>query len=585
MPGAQSRFPLGRVALVWAVLCLVALLVNAGNIAARHFPDPDDTLRLVEVRDLLAGQGWFDLHQYRIDPPHGTLMHWSRLVDLPLAAVIAGLTPLFGSSAAEMAALVLIPLLTLGVILQIVARVSSRFFDIEVTTFACLALGLAPLLVAQLQPLRIDHHGWQVASVMAALLGLLPGRRWRGAVVSGVALAFGLSISLEVLPLMAGFGAVFALRWLLIRDRHSLPAFLGALAGTVGGLFLATRGLADVAVHCDQVSPPHMALLAVVAGLTLGVARYASRSLLVQIVLLGTSAGASLALFLALAPQCASGPFGQLDPLVRHFWYDNVLEGRPAWTMPPLMAVPVVLSGLVSLAVLAHLARSRTVEERQWWLEYLAVSAVAFVAAILVWRSQAFVGALAAVPLGWLAVRLLARLREARTPSRKLAAALTVVLVLLPGFPTALAGALVPENTVNTGKMSKITDSACDVAHSASALDGLPAGTVFAPLDIGPAIVERSHHAVVATGHHRAAPAMHDVIAAFTLPEAQAHGLVAKHGAQYLVLCTDVAETRLFAQAAPHGLAAELIGGRAPAWLQRIALPVPAPMQVWRVVS
>ena len=41
-----------------------------------------------EVRDLLAGQGWFDLHQYRMAPPEGTLMHWSRLVDIPLAALL-----------------------------------------------------------------------------------------------------------------------------------------------------------------------------------------------------------------------------------------------------------------------------------------------------------------------------------------------------------------------------------------------------------------------------------------------------------------------------------------------------------------
>src|SRR5437763_434317 len=47
------------------------------------FGDTDDAMRLVEIRDFLAGQGWFDLHQYRLDPPAGLPMHWSRLVDLP----------------------------------------------------------------------------------------------------------------------------------------------------------------------------------------------------------------------------------------------------------------------------------------------------------------------------------------------------------------------------------------------------------------------------------------------------------------------------------------------------------------------
>ena len=56
----------------------------------------DDAMRLVEVRDFLAGQGWFDLTQYRLSPPDGVPMHWSRLIDLPLAALIGALTPPLG---------------------------------------------------------------------------------------------------------------------------------------------------------------------------------------------------------------------------------------------------------------------------------------------------------------------------------------------------------------------------------------------------------------------------------------------------------------------------------------------------------
>ena len=63
--------------------------------ALRGFPaltdangDNDSLLRLVEVRDLLAGQGWFDLHQYRMGPPGGFVMHWSRLVDVPIAFIL-----------------------------------------------------------------------------------------------------------------------------------------------------------------------------------------------------------------------------------------------------------------------------------------------------------------------------------------------------------------------------------------------------------------------------------------------------------------------------------------------------------------
>ena len=50
---------------------------------------------LRQVRALLGGQGWFDLRQHRFDPAHGGAnIHWSRLVDLPLAGLILLMKPL-----------------------------------------------------------------------------------------------------------------------------------------------------------------------------------------------------------------------------------------------------------------------------------------------------------------------------------------------------------------------------------------------------------------------------------------------------------------------------------------------------------
>ena len=72
--------------------------------------DPDSFLRLVQVRDLLAGQGWFDLVQHRMDPPGGALIHWSRLIDAPIAGLIL-LGNLFGDG--ERFALTAWPLLLL----------------------------------------------------------------------------------------------------------------------------------------------------------------------------------------------------------------------------------------------------------------------------------------------------------------------------------------------------------------------------------------------------------------------------------------------------------------------------------------
>ena len=61
--------------------------------------DNDSLLRLVEIRDMMAGQGWFDLHQYRMGPEGGFVMHWSRLVDAPIAAIMLAAAAVTGSMA------------------------------------------------------------------------------------------------------------------------------------------------------------------------------------------------------------------------------------------------------------------------------------------------------------------------------------------------------------------------------------------------------------------------------------------------------------------------------------------------------
>src|SRR5690349_24281887 len=76
----------------------LSLLVAAAVVlvhAVQGFPrifgpnaDNDSLVRMVEVLDFLSGQGWYDLHQYRMGPEGGFLMHWSRFVDAPIAALL-----------------------------------------------------------------------------------------------------------------------------------------------------------------------------------------------------------------------------------------------------------------------------------------------------------------------------------------------------------------------------------------------------------------------------------------------------------------------------------------------------------------
>ena len=174
---------------MWLVLVVLLLITSSQQIATVRFNDPDDALRLMEVRDLLAGQSWFDLHQYRVAAPAGVPMHWSRLVDIPLAGMILILRPLLGAALAEMVTMVAVPLLTLLAALLLVGRLAAKFFDTETAGIACLVTATATPLVLQMTPMRIDHHGWQIVLALAALNGLAARDAVRGGLVVGMALA------------------------------------------------------------------------------------------------------------------------------------------------------------------------------------------------------------------------------------------------------------------------------------------------------------------------------------------------------------------------------------------------------------
>ena len=59
-PRLESRILL---VLIWCVAVVTLLAMSGMNSVST-----DDAMSLVEVRDFLAGQSWFDMTQYRLDP-------------------------------------------------------------------------------------------------------------------------------------------------------------------------------------------------------------------------------------------------------------------------------------------------------------------------------------------------------------------------------------------------------------------------------------------------------------------------------------------------------------------------------------
>ena len=571
-----------RASLAWLLMVAVLLIAGLPAILGRQFNEGDDIMRLLQVRDWLAGQSWFDVSQYRIDAPYGSGMHWSRLVDVPLAAMIVLLAPIFGQPAAEHVAAVVVPLATLWLAVLLIGRIAWKIGDEEATGLACLSAAIAAPLLHQMRPMRIDHHGWQIVLFMLAVNALMARDARRGGWILGGALALWLNISMEALPMVLGFGAILLVRWLRCwGDRLWLTSMMQALAAGSALLFLMTRGLAAGMPMCDAVAPAHIAALAIAAIGATGLARTETpRPLLFTLLVLGTCAVTGVVVLLQIAPQCAGGSFAGMDPMARDIWLANVIESQPLWHHPAHLAAQILIPALVAIVVSLRLAARSSAWLHRWYLEYTALLLAALAMAVLLPRSSGLVAALAAVPIGIQMKQWLRQLRKLNRPGKQAMAVAGMVASLLPAMPLTLLMQAAPSHASAPPGVAE----SCDVRGALAALGDEPAN-ILAPIDMGPAILLDSPHRVVATAHHRAHKGIGDTIRAFSGSDEAAHQILARRRIGFVMMCPGQAEVQFYRQMNGSNFADNLAEGTAPDWLMPITHGGDRSVLVWRVIG
>lgn len=552
--------------IVWLGASGIAIALSWGAIVAFRFPDPDDVMRLVEVRDWLAGQSWFDVSQHRMNTPHGLSMHWSRLLDLPLAGLIALLTPLAGQRLAETIAAVIIPMVTLGAAMMLVANIARRRSGAGGALLAAASCMLSVGVWYAMRPLRIDHHGWQVVFALGLVAALTGKRRLVGAIIAGLCAASWVHISLEGLAFTAGTAAWLGLRWIADpRQRCRLPAFLGSLAAGSVALYLSVHGVELVGrTFCDQVSPVHLGVLGLAAVLTFAVVRWSPAPLAARIGLMAAAALLCDSLYEMWAPQCTSGPFGTLGPLGYGVWYRNVYEGVPLWRIPLPLALLWGVFPWIGM-VGAALSWRRGLPDRAGAADYLALLAIASVIGLLVTRAGAFANLLAIPGAVTLILAGLARTGSWPLPARILGRSL--ILLLLSPDGAAVAALLATSHQPSAA--SPPGDAGCGTIDRLAVLDQLPRATILTPLDMGPALIAATHHDTVTGPYHRDPQTLEDVLGFFTTGDART--IATRRDAGYVAFCVRDAEMQAMARFAPRGLAAALLHGRIPLWLQPVS--------------
>ena len=340
----------------WLILCAWFVYNRWSQIHTFDLLDTDDNMRISQVRALLHGQDWYDLRQYRLNPPFGANIHWSRLVDLPLAGLILLLRPWLGGAEAERIAVAVAPMLPYLLLLFGVALTARRLIHPAAFILAFIALFSAGSTNGMFMPTRIDHHGWQLALLSIAVAGLADPKRARGGATIGIATALSLSIGLELLIYLALAGAATVLFWIDDRDeKRRLAAYAVTLAGGTALGFLVFASYANRLAVCDALSPVWLSDALLGGALLFGLA-WLSPPDWKRRLALAAGAAVIVAVFHAwMWPHCLSRLEG-VSPEVERLWLSHVREARPVYrhgwnTATLLLALP--LTGAVGWGLLA----------------------------------------------------------------------------------------------------------------------------------------------------------------------------------------------------------------------------------------
>lgn len=563
------------------------------TVAAGELPDTDDYTRLLRVRELASGGGWYDTVLARGNAPFGESLHWTRLHDLLILALAAPLRlvlPL--ADAVHGAGLVVSPLLYLLAVAA--AGWAAR-------PLASAALGALPGLALIAQPIvlsfavvgRADHH-------MLQLLLFLLGTGWllrlcvdpddrRAALGCGLCCALGVWVSVELLLLPLFALAALAVLWIARGGREDRAATRLAwdwTAATAVALVVERPPSEWLVVETDRLAGVHVLVAAIAAVGWLAVRavpRRLASSARGRALAGAVLAAAGLGVLRLSVPVLFAGPMAATDDIVWTRWLDWIAEYRPLLVPRDVAGLGRFLMCLGPALIVAPFVvrRLRAGRGRLEWGPWvaLAIGLPAFVAlGLYMVRFSGYAEVLLALALGCVvqaAAERLGRLepRALRLVLRPLALAALILGCLLAG-----AALLVSRSALELGRP--------DEAGTASLAPLLPLltdpqglgdrpRTIAAFAQSGPELLYRTPHRTLASPYHRNAAGLRDVHALFTArDDEQALDVVRRRGVDLLLLCPAGPERIVHDLHAGDGsLHDRLCRGERPAWLAPVPLP------------
>ncbi|MCZ4347919.1 hypothetical protein [Devosia neptuniae] len=572
-----------------AAIAILVIRAVIGRAGMPFFADTDDAMRMVMVRDFLHGQPWYDLTAHRLNTPFGAELHWSRLVDVPIAILVMIFTPLLGPDTAMIAAGYVWPMALLGVLLWFSALLADRLVGPEGVLPALVLPVLNPAITAEFTPGRVDHHNVVIILTLATVWAAVESvRRPRFAIVCGLLAATALAIATESLPVIAAAILAAGLLWVFAVTKAATMRNFGLAFAAGCAVHLATFRLPNrwFEAACDVLSPVYLSVaLAVAATFTLA-SLMPVQGRWQRFGVLAVLGGLGMGLVALAFPQCLHGPYGELDPWLQANWIAGIVEAKP-WAASvfelPAYAIAVGIPALLgTLVVLYRLWRVQ--QGRAEWAVLLAF----VLCTALIMLAQIRGARLTVMPAMPAAAWLIVAARQ-----RYLAQPRLVTILGLAGSWLAFSGvvlALVVTLMVNLAPgraqdvaQARASKEPCLVPAAFADLAALPPERIMSPIDLGAHIMLYTPHEVVAAPYHRNQLGVRDAFRFFNDPIDDARAIIEQRGIGLVVICPPMSEVRGLADRADDSFAALYAAGNLPAWLVDVS-PTDAVLRTFAVL-
>jgi hypothetical protein len=485
------------------ILTAIWALMDWPRLSHMLLPDSDDMVRLAQVRDWIAGQGINNWTQYRMAPPVGVPMHWSRINDIGIASLILVARPFAGHANAELVAVLVYPGLLFAGAMFLSARIARRLWEPSAGPVAAVLTALAYPGTTVFVPGRVDHHALQVVLIQSLVLLLMRAPSWRGGGLAGAVTAISLVVGLETAPQVAALVAVLAMLWAVhgMEERSRLAGFAVGLGSATFFFFVFLRPIYWSPALCDAFTPASSTAAFVVAaalGLLAAGTRYLPgwRSRIGAGGVLGSVASITI---LSAFPSCLKGPYAAMDPFLRSALMPFIEEANGIFSHSHLARV-IAVGGVLTAACAA--AIWMLLRERTRWPALIPIIAVVAVSEIvLLFQVRgAYIGA----PLG--APILAGLVVAARGRATKQLVTTLAAWIAGAGIAYSTIPAQIERLTARPGAadVNRPTGQViCSVGDTWDQVDRFSRGVVMAGTGVAANVIGATHHSTIGAGYHR----------------------------------------------------------------------------------